>query len=140
ASRPHRALRVHGDRPARRLPRLELQPARRALLRPRTRAVGPRLAAGLPTPGRAARCQHLPAARAGRGPRRDRAEACPDRARRHLRAHRTLTRAARMSFSQPALLVAAALAAPLAAAAAPFAYVPNEGSGTLSVIDTASDR
>ena len=26
------------------------------------------------------------------------------------------------------------------AAAAPFAYVPNEGSGTLSVIDTATDQ
>src|SRR5436305_10928955 len=45
-----------------------------------------------------------------------------------------------MSFSQPAVLVAAALAAPLAAAAAPFAYVPNEGSGTVSVIDTATDQ
>ena len=46
-----------------------------------------------------------------------------------------------MKLSLPALLVAAALAvAPLVGAAAPFAYVPNEGSGTLSVIDTASDQ
>ena len=46
-----------------------------------------------------------------------------------------------MSSSLSSLLVAAALAvAPLAAAAAPFAYVPNEGSGTLSVIDTATDQ
>ena len=38
------------------------------------------------------------------------------------------------------LLKLAALAAwPCLAQAAPFAYVPNEGSGTLSVIDTASD-
>jgi len=33
---------------------------------------------------------------------------------------------------------AAALPAPLLAA--PFAYVPNEGSGTISVIDTANDQ
>ena len=33
-----------------------------------------------------------------------------------------------------------ALALPWAACAAPFAYVPNEGSGTLSVIDTATDK
>src|SRR5512135_1838222 len=36
-----------------------------------------------------------------------------------------------------------ALCAPVlacAAAAAPVAYVPNEGSGTVSVIDTATDR
>ena len=40
-----------------------------------------------------------------------------------------------------ALALAACLAAlPLQAAAAPFAYVPNEGSGTLSVIDTATDQ
>ena len=46
-----------------------------------------------------------------------------------------------MSLSLPALLVALALAvAPLAGAAAPFAYVPNEGSGTLSIIDTATDQ
>ena len=46
-----------------------------------------------------------------------------------------------MLFSLPDLLVTAALvAAPLAAGAAPFAYVPNEGSGTLSVIDTATDQ
>src|SRR6516225_7169988 len=32
------------------------------------------------------------------------------------------------------------LAVPLLAAAAPFAYVPNEGSGTLSVIDTSTDK
>ena len=31
-------------------------------------------------------------------------------------------------------------ALPLAAFAAPFAYVPNEGSGTVSVIDTATDQ
>lgn len=37
-------------------------------------------------------------------------------------------------------LLAAALAWPHAARAAPFAYVPNEGSGTLSVIDTATDQ
>lgn len=33
-----------------------------------------------------------------------------------------------------------ALALPAMAAAAPFAYVPNEGSGTVSVIDTATDK
>ena len=46
-----------------------------------------------------------------------------------------------MTFSLPAVLTALALAlAPLAGTAAPFAYVPNEGSGTLSIIDTASDQ
>jgi YVTN family beta-propeller protein len=46
-----------------------------------------------------------------------------------------------MTSSPSVVLVALALAlAPLAGAAAPFAYVPNEGSGTLSIIDTASDR
>src|SRR5678815_6051382 len=39
-----------------------------------------------------------------------------------------------------AFLLAALLAAPLATGAAPFAYVPNEGSGSLSVVDTAVDR
>ncbi|MDE2296550.1 MAG: hypothetical protein KGK18_00130, partial [Burkholderiales bacterium] len=38
------------------------------------------------------------------------------------------------------LALALALSLPVAALAAPFAYVPNEGSGTLSVIDTASDQ
>ena len=33
-----------------------------------------------------------------------------------------------------------AAALPLAAIAQPFAYVPNEGSGSLSVIDTATDK
>ena len=45
-----------------------------------------------------------------------------------------------MSSSLPGLVLAAALAAPLAVAAAPFAFVPNEGSGSLSVIDTAVDQ
>jgi len=36
-------------------------------------------------------------------------------------------------------LAAAALMAWGSALAAPFAYVPNEGSGTLSVIDTATN-
>ena len=39
-----------------------------------------------------------------------------------------------------AALVAPLLAVPAALCAAPFAYVPNEGSGTLSVIDTATDQ
>ena len=38
----------------------------------------------------------------------------------------------------PALL-AAALLAPCVGFTAPFAYVPNEKSGTLSIIDTADD-
>ena len=38
------------------------------------------------------------------------------------------------------LLLGALAAAPIGARAAPFAYVPNEGSGTLSVIDTATDQ
>ena len=39
------------------------------------------------------------------------------------------------------VFICAVLAAlPIAAAAAPFAYVPNEGSGTLSVIDIATDQ
>ena len=37
-------------------------------------------------------------------------------------------------------LLATVLALPLAALAAPFAYVPNEGSATLSIIDTATDQ
>ena len=37
-------------------------------------------------------------------------------------------------------VVFAVLSAAGGAAAAPFAYVPNEGSGTLSVIDVATDR
>ena len=36
-------------------------------------------------------------------------------------------------------LVLAALCAPATVMAAPFAYVPNEKSGTLSVIDTEND-
>src|SRR5262249_3831964 len=36
--------------------------------------------------------------------------------------------------------VAVLFALPLAALAAPFAYVPNEGSGPVSVIDTATDQ
>ncbi|HEX7438348.1 MAG TPA: beta-propeller fold lactonase family protein, partial [Caldimonas sp.] len=43
-----------------------------------------------------------------------------------------------MTFRFAALAIAWTL--PSAAWAAPFAYVPNEGSGTLSVIDTASDQ
>ena len=38
------------------------------------------------------------------------------------------------------VLLAALATAPGGARAAPFAYVPNEGSGTLSVIDTATDQ
>ena len=38
------------------------------------------------------------------------------------------------------LLAALALLHPAAAAAAPFAYVPNEKGGTVSVIDTATDK
>ena len=37
-------------------------------------------------------------------------------------------------------LTLAALALALNAAAAPFAYVPNEKSGTISIIDTATDK
>jgi YVTN family beta-propeller protein len=37
-------------------------------------------------------------------------------------------------------LIASLLAVPAALSAAPFAYVPNEGAGTLSVIDTATDQ
>src|SRR6516164_8114865 len=39
-----------------------------------------------------------------------------------------------------ARLLPIVLALPFSALAAPFAYVPNEGSGTLSVIDTATDQ
>ena len=39
----------------------------------------------------------------------------------------------------PRILLLCAIALPAAAWAAPFAYVPNEGSGSLSVIDTATD-
>jgi hypothetical protein len=38
----------------------------------------------------------------------------------------------------PRTVRAAALAFPHAVLAAPFAYVPNEGSGSVSVIDTAT--
>ena len=41
-------------------------------------------------------------------------------------------------LSRFAVTLAAAWAA--TAAAAPFAYVPNEGSASISVIDTATDR
>ena len=44
----------------------------------------------------------------------------------------------RTCFHVAALLLLALT--PVAVAAEPFAYVPNEGSGTLSVIDTANDR
>ena len=37
-------------------------------------------------------------------------------------------------------LAALAAALPAQLLAAPFAYVPNEGSGTISVIDTATDK
>src|SRR4051812_546526 len=37
-------------------------------------------------------------------------------------------------------VLACAILASAGAVAAPFAYVPNEGSGTLSVIDVASDK
>ena len=45
-----------------------------------------------------------------------------------------------MWFTPFRLLGALTLVMPLAALAAPFAYVPNEGSGSLSVIDTATDQ
>ncbi|MEP7139862.1 MAG: cytochrome D1 domain-containing protein, partial [Caldimonas sp.] len=46
-----------------------------------------------------------------------------------------------MPFTPLRFLAAAVLgAAASTAGAAPFAYVPNEGSGTLSVIDTATDQ
>src|SRR6476660_9357905 len=45
-----------------------------------------------------------------------------------------------MWFTPLRLLGALTLVMPLAALAAPFAYVPNEGSGSLSVIDTATDQ
>jgi YVTN family beta-propeller protein len=49
-------------------------------------------------------------------------------------AHRLSRRAAR-------LLCGLVLCIPFApAAAAPFAYVPNQGSGSISIIDTATDR
>ena len=38
------------------------------------------------------------------------------------------------------VLIALTAALPLLARAAPMAYVPNEGSGTLSIIDTATDE
>ena len=40
----------------------------------------------------------------------------------------------------PLLAATALMLCSTLAAAAPFAYVPNEGSGTVSVIDTASDQ
>ena len=112
------------------------------------RAVGTRLAGGVLIPGRRARREH---------------RTCCSRsiaghvamALRHALVERDgvfarivpwRPRAARCRFDHEAcaarlVLVRAALAvAPLAAAAAPFAYVPNEGSGTLSVIDTATDQ
>ena len=45
-----------------------------------------------------------------------------------------------MSIRSTLLTTAVLLLAPLAALAAPFAYVPNEGSATLSIIDTATDQ
>ena len=45
-----------------------------------------------------------------------------------------------MPFITRVLSLGLWLTLPLAALAAPFAYVPNEGSGTLSVIDTATDK
>ena len=38
------------------------------------------------------------------------------------------------------LAIAAAALLAFGAVAAPFAYVPNEGSASVSVIDTATDR
>ena len=43
-------------------------------------------------------------------------------------------------FAAAAHAAALAAAMPLPALAAPFAYVPNEGSGTVSVIDTRTDQ
>jgi len=43
-------------------------------------------------------------------------------------------------MTRTSLLAAALVAIASSAHAAPFAYVPNEGSGTLSVIDTATDK
>src|SRR5512140_2157186 len=40
----------------------------------------------------------------------------------------------------PVVLAATALLLPGAASSAPFAYVPNEKSATVSVIDTATDQ
>ena len=37
-------------------------------------------------------------------------------------------------------LLSCSLASPASSFAAPFAFVPNEGSGTLSVIDVATDK
>ena len=45
-----------------------------------------------------------------------------------------------MSFKKYALSAAALGLLSVSALAAPFAYVPNEGSGTLSVIDTDTDK
>lgn len=46
-----------------------------------------------------------------------------------------------VAIGRIARVVAAASASMIvgAAIAAPFAYVPNEGSGTVSIIDTAND-
>ena len=73
-----------------------------------------------------------------------------DRPRRRLRAAsgRAPAATARNSMNKTRIDRFAALGAragvdarrSLAAVAAPFAYVPNEGSGTLSVIDTANDK
>src|SRR5689334_14984720 len=45
----------------------------------------------------------------------------------------------KLALATTVVLVALATA-PIAARAAPFAYVANEGSGTLSVLDTATDQ
>ena len=45
-----------------------------------------------------------------------------------------------MSLSKFLSACALAMALPTATSAAPFAYVPNEGSSSLSVIDTATDQ
>ena len=39
-----------------------------------------------------------------------------------------------------AIMLALAASLPASLLAAPFAYVPNEGTGTISVIDTANDE
>src|SRR5512144_2133283 len=62
------------------------------------------------------------------------------RGRMRLPSRSALTDGAAMSM--PSLLRGCSLVLllPAAALAAPFAYVPNEGSGSVSVIDTATDQ
>src|SRR3569832_2600353 len=128
-----RALRVHAADAAHRPGWLDVHPLPHQVLRPRGPRVATRMARGQAADGRRALGDGLDLRRADRRARRGGAVALVA-ARRRRGTHGNAVAAGRFALAAALLLSSAT------ALAAPFAYVPNEKSGSVSVIDTATGR